>query len=95
MYGNKYILVDSSSTFMDSIVKIINGYISVFADNTFKKELLLKITLPHNIILLFFLCFLIACFILRFTVWAFIKGMLCCCVSKQITNAFRNRSIRM
>lgn len=78
MYGNKYILVDSSSTFMNNIVKLFKEYISVFGDNSFKKEIIMKITLPHNIILLAFLVFLVVCLILKLTIYNFVKSLFCC-----------------
>ncbi len=84
MYGNKYILVDSSSTFMDKLVEIFKEYLNIYADNEFKYEVLMKITLPHNIILLAFLAFLIVCFLFKITFYNFFRALLCNCCSKKV-----------
>jgi hypothetical protein len=65
MYGNKYIMPYSDKTFLDQISNIVGEYLNQYANDNFKAEVIRKITLPHNLILFIFLCFLVAIYILK------------------------------
>jgi hypothetical protein len=65
IFGNKYILPYTDRTFLDTVSKSIGEYLVQFATSSFKAEIVRKLTIPHNIILLVLLCILFFGFIAR------------------------------
>jgi hypothetical protein len=66
IYGNKYILPYNDKTFLDSISTIMGQYLSQYAANSpFKQEVVRKLSLPHNIIMLILLGSIVCFYIVK------------------------------
>jgi hypothetical protein len=83
VYGNKYILPYNDKTFLNFISNLMGQYLSQFAtDSPFKQEVVRKLTLPHNIIILVLLCLLIAFYLLKKLFYDTLKFLCRYCTSK-------------
>ncbi len=81
IYGNPQLLADDTSSSLDVLKDLINKYFS--SDNSFVQQIVIRISLPHNILCLIFLVAILLIFLVRITFYSFIRIL---CSQKELSN---------
>jgi hypothetical protein len=81
IYGNPQLLADDTSSSLDVLKELINKYF--VSDNSFVQQIVVRISLPHNILCLIFLACIIVIFLARVSFYSFLRIL---CTQEDISN---------